>query len=168
MSKLEEVLEKARKEEKKKKDLEKQVGLSSFGKQKNELKNEENFVRAFDELITLMINKATTKLENIYSGVEKICSLPFDAKTEDEKIVSLYDLSLLLKIGQLVVRACGKFNLYNSNYGNSVKNSKKKPFRHWFNYNGKKYGLEIRYKNAIFDHGKVRKHFAKLRKRNKK
>jgi hypothetical protein len=74
----------------------------------------------------------------------------------------------LLKISKLVKIACSKFNLYHSNYGNSVKNAKKRPFNRWFNDNEKIYGLALHYKNAIFDHDKVKEHFTRLRKRDKK
>jgi regulator of replication initiation timing len=90
MSSIEKVLESARRE-KQKIDLEKQAGLRSSVEQKNELKNEADFIRAFDELITSMKEKATAELKRIYSSGGRICTLPFDAKTEDEKIISLYN-----------------------------------------------------------------------------
>lgn len=101
---------------------------------------EEEFIYTLEFFGMFLIGQATAEY-----GIPPFGIIPCNTEIDYQKVISSFDSDTLRIINSLVSLACEKFNLSRES------NSDGLTFEKWFNATAEKYGLKVRYEEAIFN-----------------
>ena len=108
-------------------------------------KTEEEFICTLEFWGKFMVNHAA-----IEYGWPPLGIIPYGTKVDEQKITSNFNPKILKFINHLVGLACKKFNLTQLE-SEELEQTDLMTFESWFNVVAKKYGLNIRYEERIFN-----------------